>query len=111
MPFKFFVFCTHAKLTGCLYFSTTLPQGAYAGIFTGAALTSWVFLGSVFYPPNKYPGAISVKDCQFYKTAIYFTTNASAGVNVTAEQYRYYMDILSKYEDGGYIYNAHEPHG
>lgn len=97
------------NLTGW-YFSTTLPQGAYAGVFTGAALTSWVFLGSVFYPPNKYPGTTSVRDCQFYKAAVFFTTNASAGVNVTAKQYDYSMEILNKYGDG-YIYNNHEPHG
>jgi len=85
-------------------------KGAYAGVFTGAALTSWVFLGSVFYPPNKYPGTTSVRDCQFYKDAVYYTTNASAGVNVTAKQYNYSMEILDEYGDG-YIYNLHEPHG
>jgi len=85
-------------------------KGAYAGVFTGAALTSWVFLGSVFYPPNKYPGTTSVRDCQFYKDAVYYTTNASAGVNVTAKQYNYSMEILDEYGDG-YVYNLHEPHG
>lgn len=44
-------------------------KGAYFGVFTGAALTTWVFLGSVLLPPNKYPGLRSVRGCEFYSNA------------------------------------------
>ncbi|KAJ7384425.1 hypothetical protein OS493_021837 [Desmophyllum pertusum] len=88
-------------------------KGAYAGVFTGASLTAWVFLGSVFYPPNKYPGTTSVRECQFYKDAVYYNnmwTNASTRINVTAEQYNTSMQVFDQYGDG-YIYNPHKPHG
>jgi len=58
-----------------------LFQGAYFGIFTGAAMTTWVFLGSVLYPPNKYPGLRSVRGCDFFNETIPYGTikNASTG--------------------------------
>ena len=43
-----------------------LFQGAYFGIFSGAIMTTWVFVGSVLYPPNKYPGLRSVQECDFF---------------------------------------------
>ena len=51
----------------CPFAKHLLFQGAYFGVFTGAALTTWVFIGSVLYPPNKYPGLRSVRECDFYK--------------------------------------------
>lgn len=58
-----------------------LFQGAYFGIFTGAAMTTWVFLGSVLYPPNKYPALRSVRGCDFFNETIPYGTikNASTG--------------------------------
>ncbi|RMX60095.1 hypothetical protein pdam_00004501 [Pocillopora damicornis] len=88
-------------------------KGAYAGVFSGCALTAWVFLGSVFYPPNKYPGTTSVRECQFYKDAVYYTSldhNATTSLNVTAEILNKSQAILDQYGDG-YIYNPHKPHG
>lgn len=88
-------------------------KGAYAGVFSGCALTAWVFLGSVFYPPNKYPGTTSVQECQFYKDAVFYTSldyNATRRLNVTAEILNNSRAILDQYGDG-YIQNPHKPHG
>lgn len=88
-------------------------KGAYAGVFSGCALTAWVFLGSVFYPPNKYPGTTSVRECQFYKDAVYYTSldhNATMSLNLTAEILNKSQAILDQYGDG-YIHNPHKPHG
>ena len=78
-----------------------LFQGAYFGVFTGAALTTWVFLGSVLYPPNKYPGLRSVRECDFYLNATAAFNNGTYD-NATAE-------VLKKYGDG-YIRNPFEEH-
>ena len=96
-----------------LFSSNIFLQGAYAGVFSGCALTAWVFLGSVFYPPNKYPGTTSVRECQFYKDAVYYNSldhNATMSLNVTAEILNKSQAILNQYGDG-YIHNPHKPHG
>ncbi|XP_031566421.1 sodium-dependent multivitamin transporter-like [Actinia tenebrosa] len=51
-------------------------KGAYAGIFIGAAITTWVFIGAQFYPPNKYPGRRSVQECSWFNA----TTDNSTGI-------------------------------
>ncbi|XP_031566420.1 sodium-dependent multivitamin transporter-like [Actinia tenebrosa] len=45
-------------------------KGAYAGIFVGAGMTTWVFLGSIIYPPNKYPGRRSVQECPWFNATL-----------------------------------------
>ncbi|XP_068672015.1 sodium-dependent multivitamin transporter-like [Montipora foliosa] len=89
-------------------------KGAYAGTFCGIALTLWVFLGSAFYPPNKYPGTRSVRDCQFYKNALFYQSIAGnvTAMNVsfvTPKQVNDSMKILEKYGDG-YIHNSYKSH-
>lgn len=69
-------------------------QGAYFGVFTGAALTTWVFLGSVLYPPNKYPGLRSVQECDFYVNALNNQTYNNGTINNAS------VAILEKYGDG-----------
>lgn len=68
-----------------------LLQGAYFGVFTGAALTTWVFLGSVLYPPNKYPGLRSVEGCDFYKNACAARDNGTYD-NATAKVFEEWGD-------------------
>lgn len=41
-------------------------KGAYAGVFTACALTCWVFVGSVMYPPDKYEGSHSIRKCSIF---------------------------------------------
>ncbi|KAJ7384422.1 hypothetical protein OS493_021834 [Desmophyllum pertusum] len=61
-------------LLGIFFLGMFVPRanskGAYFGVFTGAALTTWVFIGSVLYPPDKYPGQRSVQGCDFYIDAV-----------------------------------------
>ncbi|XP_068761400.1 sodium-coupled monocarboxylate transporter 1-like [Montipora capricornis] len=90
-------------------------KGAYAGVFCGIAMAFWVFVGSGLYPPNKYPGTRSVRDCQFYKNALFYQSIAAnvSAMNVsfvTQKQVNDSMKILEKYGDG-YIHNSYKSHG
>lgn len=70
-------------------------KGAYFGVFTGAALTTWVFLGSVLFPPNKYPGLRSVRGCEFYINASLANSTYPDGSYNNAS-----AKILDQYGDG-----------
>ncbi|XP_001632376.2 sodium-coupled monocarboxylate transporter 1 [Nematostella vectensis] len=50
-------------------------KGAYVGVFAGAAITLWVFIGAQVYPPNKYPGRRSIRECDWFNA----TTSNSTG--------------------------------
>ena len=71
----------------------------YVGVVVGFALALWVFTGSLFYPPNKYPGIRSVRECPFFQEAL--AANSSFA-NDTAK-------ILAKYDDG-FIRNRYKPY-
>lgn len=74
-------------------------KGAYFGVFTGAALTTWVFLGSVLLPPNKYPGLRSVRDCDFFNSTTY---NGTISLNNTA--------AADQWDEDGFIRNHYKGH-
>lgn len=74
-------------------------KGAYFGVFTGAALTTWVFLGSVLLPPNKYPGLRSVRDCDFFNSTTY---NGTISLNTTA--------AADQWDEDGFIRNHYKGH-
>lgn len=82
-------------LLGIFFLGMFVPRanskGAYFGVFTGAALTTWVFLGSVLYPPNKYPGLRSVEGCDFYKNACAARDNGTYD-NATAKVFEEWGD-------------------
>ncbi|XP_048584947.1 sodium-coupled monocarboxylate transporter 1-like [Nematostella vectensis] len=75
-------------------------KGAYAGIFCGALITTWVFIGSQFYKPNKYPGMRSVRECPWY--------NQTLG-NDTMTSNMSFANSTNPYGDG-LIYNNWTPH-
>ena len=80
-------------------------QGVYLGTFAGVTLSAWVFIGSVFYPPDKNPGVRSVRECPFYQDAL-------QGANASFANGTYYntsMAILDKYGDG-LIGNPYKPY-
>ena len=72
----------------------------YVGVVAGLALALWVFTGSLLYPPNKYPGPRSVKECPFYQQAL--AANSSFANGTAAE-------ILAKYDDG-FVRSLYKPH-
>lgn len=74
-------------------------KGAYFGVFTGAALTTWVFLGSVLLPPNKYPGLRSVRGCDFFNSTTY---NGTISLNTTA--------AADQWDEDGFIRNHYKGH-
>ncbi|XP_074638240.1 sodium-coupled monocarboxylate transporter 1-like [Acropora palmata] len=74
-------------------------KGAYFGVFTGAALTTWVFLGSVLLPPNKYPGLRSVRECDFFNSTTY---NGTISLNTTA--------AADQWDEDGFIRNHYKGH-
>lgn len=82
-------------------------QGAYFGVFTGAALTTWVFLGSVLFPPNKYPGLRSVQGCEFYINASLANSTYPDGSynNASAKILDQYGDGLIRNEFKGHRYS------
>ena len=82
-------------------------QGAYFGVFTGAALTTWVFLGSVLFPPNKYPGLRSVRGCEFYINASLANSTYPDGSynNASAKILDQYGDGLIRNEFKGHRYS------
>ena len=82
-------------------------QGAYFGVFTGAALTTWVFLGSVLFPPNKYPGLRSVQGCEFYINASLANSTYPNGSynNASAKILDQYGDGLIRNEFKGHRYS------
>ena len=84
-------------------FPSFRSQGAYVGIFSGAALALWIFIGAQFYPPNKYPGLSSVKECPFYKDALDARGSYVNGTWTNSSE------ILDKYGDG-LLHNAFKPH-
>ena len=101
MPVECFFFSSHNLTEKVILKQHLIFQGAYFGVFTGAALTTWVFLGSVLYPPNKYPGLRSVRGCDFYKDAKTARDNGTYD-NVTAKVFEEWGD--------GYIRNPFKEH-
>lgn len=82
-----------AAVTLGMFFPRMNSKGIYLGVLTGVALSAWVFIGSVFYPPDTNPGLRSVEGCSFYQEAL---------INDT-------QGILSKYNNGT-IKHRFKPH-
>ena len=78
-------------------------QGVYLGVLAGFSLSLWVFIGSVFYPPDTNPAERSVRGCSFYQDA-----QACAG-NITLPCNNRSMEILAEYDDG-LVRNPHKPY-
>ena len=74
----------------------SLTQGMYMGVFAGFGLVLWVFIGSVLYPPNSYPGVRSVRECSFYQDALAANSTFANGTydNSSAKIFRKYGDGL-----------------
>lgn len=90
-------------LLGIFFLGMFVPQanskGAYFGIFTGAAMTTWVFIGSTLFPPNKYPGLRSVRGCDFFNSTSYNGSITLASSEASA-----------KWDSDGYIRNHFSGH-
>lgn len=71
-------------------------KGMYMGVFAGFGLVLWVFIGSVLYPPNNYPGVRSVRECSFYQDALAANSTFANGTydNSSAKIFRKYGDGL-----------------
>lgn len=82
----------------------SLTQGMYMGVFAGFGLVLWVFIGSVLYPPNSYPGVRSVRECSFYQDALAANSTFANGTydNSSAKIFRKYGD--------GFIRNSFKPY-
>ncbi|KAJ7384424.1 hypothetical protein OS493_021836 [Desmophyllum pertusum] len=79
-------------------------KGVYLGVLAGVSLSAWVFIGSIFYPPDKNPGVRSVRECPFYQEALAANVSFVNGTynNRSAE-------ILAKYGNG-LIENPFKPY-
>jgi len=78
-------------------------KGAYIGFFAGVSFSTWVFFGSLFYPPDTSPAVRSVRRCSFYQDAQVCAANISLLCNNRS------TEILAKYGDG-LIKNPYKPH-
>lgn len=94
-------------LLGIFFLGMFVPRanskGAYFGIFSGAIMTTWVFVGSVLYPPNKYPGLRSVQECDF------FTANTTF-INGTLSNSSAAFFKENNINQNGFIYNPYKGH-
>ena len=91
------------NLTNIAALLLLFTQGVYLGVFAGFSLSAWVFIGSVFYPPDTNPPVRSVTGCPFFRDALACIANISLScANQSAE-------ILAKYGDG-LIRNSFKPY-
>ena len=78
-------------------------QGAYIGFFAGVSFSTWIFFGSIFYPPDTSPAVRSVRGCPFFLDA------RACQANITLPCYNSSTKILDKYGDG-LIRNPYRPY-
>jgi len=92
-----------AAITLGMFVPRVNSKGVYLGVFAGFALSLWVFIGSVFYPPDTNPAERSVRGCQFYLDA------QACAANITLPCNNRSMGILAKYDDG-LVRNLYKPY-
>lgn len=87
------------------FFRRANSKGLYVGVVASLAVTFWVSMGQLSYPPDRNPALRSVEECHFYEDAVATNSsifNGTRGNNQSAE-------ILSQYVDG-FIANPFKPH-
>lgn len=92
-----------AAITLGMFVPRVNSKGVYLGVFAGFSLSAWVFIGSVFYPPDTDPAVRSVRGCPFYLDA------QACAANITLPCHNSSTEILNKYCDG-LIRNPYKPH-
>ncbi|KAL9955467.1 hypothetical protein ACROYT_G036795 [Oculina patagonica] len=93
-----------AAITLGMFVPRVNSKGVYLGVFAGFSLSAWVFIGSVFYPPDTNPGVRSVRECPFYQDVLQGANGSSVnGVYMNRSV------ILTKYGDG-LLQNPYKPY-
>ncbi|KAK2569132.1 Sodium-coupled monocarboxylate transporter 1 [Acropora cervicornis] len=85
---------------GVKYAGAMVLQLAYSisGLTGGILLALFLLAGSIMYPPNRYPGIRSVRECPFYQDALAANSSIINGTSVHNNNET--TSVFAKYGDG-----------
>lgn len=73
-------------------------KGMYVAAVASLTVVFWLIAGSIMYPPNRYPGIRSVRECPFYQDALAANSSIINGTSVHNNNET--TSIFAKYGDG-----------
>lgn len=70
----------------------------YVAAVASLTVVFWLLAGSIVYPPNRYPGIRSVRECAFYQDALAANSSIINGTSVHNNNET--ASVFAKYGDG-----------